>query len=476
MRSPTEVLVNFVDDARFEHLPAGMVHELTRVFLDSVGCAFAALGTEKGRCGVALAKTFGRSSDAAVLGTTERAAAAGAAFANGELINAQDYDAAWFPTHAPPALIPAALALGEGTGASGKEMILSLALGAEISFRLGKSIRGMKKVFSVVEGSETGKIVGTKHSVSVIGIAVIAGVCGGARIVGLSKEQLAHAVGLGAHFTPVPLAKWKTLPRMPMTKYLSCGWASLAEVTALQLARIGYTADTTALDGDLGLWRFFGSDRWDPETLTENLGTQWDVLAAVEYKPYPSMRDFHVALDCFIRIIEEQHLTPTEIDHVTIKTHPSVVTAPQYRNKAVHDHIEAQFSLPYVISAAAHRISIAAWQDTDRIQDRSVQAFMQKVDQEAHPDFVKVQAQEPLSNMTTVEVSAKGRTFVAEGKYPRGLPEPDFARMTDEEVLEKFKANVSRVLSPERADKAAEVLLNLERVAHIGECVRILTP
>lgn len=473
MKSPTQELLNFVNGTHFEDLPGEVIRESKRVILDCIGVAIAALETDKGRYGRHLAKKLGGPPEAAILGTGERGSCAAAAFANSELINSLDYDPLIFPTHAPPSLVPASLALGESVGASGKDMILATGIGCELTIRLGKAIRGLKRVFTG-EGSEVGKIVGMKHSVSALGVAVIAGAVGAGKIVRLDQEMMSNAVGLAAHFTPIPQAKWKTALRMPMTKYLSAGWASLAEVTAVWLAEDGCTADTTALDGELGFWRFFGSDKWDSDTLTENFSQEWKMLGAVEYKPYPCMRDFHVALDCFIKIINENKLGLEDIQRVKIQSHTNV-SGEAFKNKNITDNVSAQFSLPYVIAAAANRVSLSEWQDPDRISDRKILNFMDKVFQEVHPDFVKVQLKEPLSNMTTVEVMTKAQTFKEEGKYPKGLPQPKFARMTDDDLVEKFKVNVSKVLPQDKAENAVAILMELEKAERIPDVVKQVT-
>jgi 2-methylcitrate dehydratase PrpD len=474
MEGPTQQLLDFVIETNFEDLPVELVHESKRILLDCIGVAIAALNTDKGRYGTEMAKRFGVSGEASILGTADRVSCGAAAFANGELMNATDFDPAFFPTHAPPAIIPASLALAESVEASGKNLVLSIALGCEVAFRLGKALRGLKKVFTKAEGSEMGKVTHTNHSISAINVAVIAGAAGAVKMVKLGPAKVPHAIGLAAHFTPIPQSKWKTLARLPMTKYLSAGWASMAEVTAIILAEMGYTADTTPLDGELGFWKFFGSDQWDPGVLTKDLGRDWTILNAVEYKPYPCCRDFHVALDCFREIIEKNGLKPEDIEKVMIQTHPSVA-GPMYRIKTINDHVETQFSLPYVISAAANRISLAEWQDPRTISDPGVLSFMDKVFQEAHSEFVEVQQKEPLSNMTTVEVKAGGKTFRGEGKYPKGLPRPEFARMMDEDLLEKFRANISKVLPGEKVNKSIEVLMHLEKVESISLVTELVT-
>ena len=475
MKSPTQVLLDFVSEAKFEQLPPEVVHESKRIFLDSIGVGLAALKTDKGLCGIELAKRFGKADESTILGVREKVSCGAAAFANSELINAMDFDPAIFPTHAPPAIIPASLALGESVGALGKDIVLSIAMGCEVSLRLGKALRGMKKVFTTQEGGEIGKITNTKHSISAINVAVIAGAAGSIKVSKLDPDKIPHAVGLAAHFTPIPQQKWKILKQLPMPKYLCAGWALQAEVYAVLLADMGYTTDTTPLDGELGFWRFFGSDSWDPDVLTENLGREWKMLQAVEYKPYPCCRDFHVSLDCFTKIIEENEFLPKDIKSVKILTHPSV-EGDMYKVKRIRNHVDTQFSLPYVISAAAHRVSLAEWQDPDTLSDSSIINFMDKVSQGAHPDFVKVQGDEPLSNMTTVELNAKGKIFKAEGKYPKGLPKPDFARMTDEDLLRKFKVNATKVLPREKVDAVVAYLMNLERGQNISDLVKLTVP
>jgi len=64
----------------------------------------------------------------------------GAAFANGELINALDFDAILPPGHVSPYVIPGALAIAESTGAPGTDLITALALSHEMSYRIGKAM------------------------------------------------------------------------------------------------------------------------------------------------------------------------------------------------------------------------------------------------------------------------------------------------------------------------------------------------
>ncbi|MBI2854067.1 MAG: MmgE/PrpD family protein [Chloroflexi bacterium] len=468
MKGPTEELLNFVMATDFRDLPDQVVRESKRIVMDSIGVAVAALESDKGRCAVTLAKRLGGGPESAILGTRDRLSCANAAFANGELINALDFDAYSFPLHPPPSIIPAPLAIGETVGASGKDLILAVALGYEISLRLAVTVRGLKRVFSSAEGIEVGKITGTKYPVSSVGATVIAGAAGAGKVLKLDRDTMARAIGLAAHYCPIPQSKWRFTSPIPMTKYISSGWVSLAEVVAVLLAGTGYTADTTPLDGELGWWRYFGSGAWNPEALTEKLGSEWRMLGKVEYKPYPCWGDGHLALDCFIKIINENSLRPEDIESVKVQTTPSI-THPRQKEKNIRDHMVAQFSLPYVIAVAANRIDLSRWQDPETIKDKQILGFMDKVMQEAHPDFAKVQAKEPYSMLTSVEVKAKGKVFQEQGKYNRGF------EMTDDELRRKCKANLSKVLPSAKVDRAMGSLIDLDKVENIGTLVQAVT-
>ncbi len=469
MAGPTEQVLNFVEETNFQGLPPEVIREAKRLLLDSIGVATAALESDKGRHATELAKRFGGPPESAVLGTNHRVSCGNAAFANGELINALDFSAYSFPIQPAGAVVPAPLALGETVAASGKDIILAIAIGYELSLRLAVSLRSLKRSFTSVEGSEVGKIRGTTYPVSAAGAVIIGGAAGAAKVMKLDRQKMAHAVGLAAHYYPIPSTKWRSAVPFPMAKYVSTGWASFGEVTAVLLAEMGYTADTTPLDGDVGLWRYFGSDSWEPAALTEGLGSEWKMIGKVEYKPYPCWGDSHLAVDCLTKIIEENDLLPEDIEAITARGNPSF-NSPLHKTKDISDHLVAQFSLPYILSVAANRISLAEWQDPKRLKDPAILSFMDKVSQETHPDFASTQLQEPYSMLTTVEVEAKGKTFKEEGKFNRGF------NTTDEELVEKFRANASKVLPQEKVEQAIACLLDLENVGDVNEVMQHATP
>jgi 2-methylcitrate dehydratase PrpD len=130
-------IARFCFETRFSDLSEDVVHEMKRVVLDSIGCAVAGLLTERGKIAVELAKRLEGPRECTILGTAHKVSCVNGAFANGELMNALDFDAlSPEVVHVVPILIPAVLAMSESLGVSGKDVILATALGLEIPVRL----------------------------------------------------------------------------------------------------------------------------------------------------------------------------------------------------------------------------------------------------------------------------------------------------------------------------------------------------
>jgi len=455
MDSVSEKLVMFVGETKFEDLPQDVVHEAKRVLLDSIGCALAGIITDKGRIGVELARRLGGPPEASIIGIGDKVSCSSAAFANGELVNALDYDTVVTGDgHVALYVIPASLAVAESVGASGKDLILATVLAHEISIRISDSLSDM--VLVVQEGPDKGKVKWPRAS----GYSkfIIGGTLGVSKILKLDRKKMSYALGIAGHFCPVPtFTKYFNSAPSAMTKYGSAGWISTGGVIAALLAEMGYVGDTTVFDDEYGFWRFYASEKWEPEALIGNLSKTWRFLD-LGYKLYPCCRVFHGLLDCFVSIIDSNKLMPEDIESVKAFCHP-LVKKPIFESDGLATHVSSAFNLPYVLAAAAHRVKIGAdWQDLDTMKNPKILEFMKRVSYEP--------ATAPVAPSSgRLEVVAKGKTFKEETMSTK-------AKITDEELVEKFRHNASRILSQDKMDKAIKLLSELERVENISELAK----
>jgi len=195
----------------------------------------------------------------------------------------------------------------------------------------------------------------------------------------------------------------------------------------------------------------------------------------MRYKPYPVCGLTHGALDCFSRIIEENNLTPEEIDQVKVWMDPAA-DKPLWHNLEIDTEVQAQFSVAYAMAVLAHRVPIGpGWQDRATTRDARIRGFMEKVSFQPHPEFGRVALENPGARLATVEVAARGRTFRQEGTYARGHATPEELRLSDAELAEKFANNASRVLPWPRIERAVESILGLEGVDSVPALMELLT-
>lgn len=284
----TGKLSDFVSNTRFDDLPEDVVRETKHVVMDSIGCAFGGISSDCGKISVEFARRLGGPSESTIIGTADKVSCVNAAFANGQLINALDYDAIC-AGHDCPSAIAAALAVAESSRASGKDLLLAVAMAHEVDTRVA-SATGIREEWwgsatTIEEGPEKGKMLfadSDGHARSTFGATVAA-----AKIMKLDREQLANAIGIaGSICLPDTLAKWMTVTPHRMTKYGPAGWAAQAGVTSAMLAQMGFTGDTGIFEGEKSFWRYTGHLKWDAKPAFEGLGREW--RQKISYKHYPA--------------------------------------------------------------------------------------------------------------------------------------------------------------------------------------------
>ncbi len=474
----TEKVADFAVKACFEDLPEQVVHESKRLFLDSMGCALAGWSVDKGRLAAGLAEKLGGDAQSTIFGG-KKVSIPNAAFANGELINALDFDSTCTEGHIVPYVMPASLALAESAKASGRDLILAFAVAQEVATRVGRSLSPMLELVT----AENGTI--SYHPSPVYGYSscTIGGAVGAAKIMGLDLEKMLYAIGLAGRITPVPsqMKWWETIPA-PMDKYCSAGWVSQAEVTSVLLAHAGYTGDTTVLDGESGFWKFFGSKKWEPKNILEELGEIWYFPSATNYKIFPCCGIVHIGLELFTSIIDENRFKPDEIDEVKVFMPEWFSSQPIFKNREIKTHLEAQFSCPYVYSVVAYGLKPdARWQDPATFRRKDILSFMSKVS--LHPSKSWVETMPVTGDNrefavgrgypTIVEVKSKGHLFRKEGMVARGRGFPESVRLTDAELVDKFRSNASRILTEGRIEELAKAILELEQIGDVSQLMML---
>jgi len=465
-----ERLAEFSANTQFGELPANVIEECKRDMLDSLGVALAAVDQPKGLAGIECARRMaGSNGDATIIGTKERSTTFGAAFANGELINTLDMDSVLLPGHVSPYVLPGAFAVGETRHASGKALIAAVAVSHEMSYRFGATM-------SLTRDHKDGKVA----MPAVVGYTstIFGATASAAKLKGLAADKLANALGIAAAITPVNAhGAWLRHAPAATIKYVMAGALTNAALTAAEMADLGHRGDIQTLDDrEFGYPRFIGTERWEPQTLTTGLGAEWRFPKFQMYKPYPHCRVMGAPRDLLIDLVAKSDIKVNEIESIKAFGEGWAYVLPAFMSRDIQRVEDAQFCFAHGLAVAAHRIEPGRkWQDPEVVFDPSVMALMNKVSLEVHHSSVQALADNPASRPSRVEIRARGQTFAAEKRFPKGTVSPDADTfMTTDELVQKFRNNAEGIILAGSIDNVVDAVLNLDKVQDFASIMRQL--
>lgn len=214
--------------------PPEVLEAARACLLDTLGVTLGALGEPAGRAVRRVVESWQAAGEARIAlgGTT---CAAGAALVNGTYAHCLDYDDTHVgaTAHLSAPVWSAALAVGQQTGAEGREMMAAFIAGFESGARLGNGIGGVANL----RGWHSTGIFGA------LGAAVAAGI-----LLKLDKDGIARALGAAATQAGGLTGSFGT-----HAKPFHAGKAAMNGVLAAELAAAGFEASTTLLEAEGGL-------------------------------------------------------------------------------------------------------------------------------------------------------------------------------------------------------------------------------
>ncbi|MEU4315893.1 MmgE/PrpD family protein [Nocardia sp. NPDC024068] len=328
---------------RAEGLPADLRKDVSRRVLDVLGNSLAAQGQPSARAVTAVAREWSGAPAATGIGTGERFPAATAALVNGTLAHSMDSDDTHLPSvlHPSASVIPAALAVGEATGASGAAVLDAAGVGIEVAVRLGMG--GYDEELGNSEFFERGQ-----HATSICG--AVGSAAAAAMLYGLDPEGIADAMGIAASFGAGLLEANRTGGTV---KRAHCGWAAHSGVTAAQFAKHGLTGPPTVIEGRFGFLQAFCGDRADVAKVVDRLGEHWE-LPGIFFKPYPCNHFTHAGIDA-ARALRADGLDPAEITEIDLGVPKPVlrtIAEPPAAKAAPESGYHAAFSGPFTVARA----------------------------------------------------------------------------------------------------------------------------
>jgi len=296
----TRRLAGFAIDTPACDLPAAAL-DLARLSLfDWCAVALAGVNEPAGRIVRTLVEREAGRPEATVLGLDERLPARAAALANGTLSHALDYDDTHFGHigHPTVAVLPAALAVAEQSGATGGELLAAYLVGVEVACRLGAALGPDHYRHGFHQTATSGSFGATAAC---------------ARLLGLDVDTTSHALGLTATRASGLKSQFGT-----MGKPFHAGMAAANGVEAATLAALGFVSRPDGIECPQG---FAATHTVKLEEKEPPVGSY--LFEAIQYKLHACCHGTHAALEALITLRDEYAIQPERVTGVTLTTHPT---------------------------------------------------------------------------------------------------------------------------------------------------------
>lgn len=448
-------LARSIASTRFEDLPADAVAAAKTDILDTLGAALASSKlTPDPRKVVALVMEAGGNEESTILGFGGRVPSWMAAFANGAMAHAMEYDdfheAA--AVHAGVAVVPASLAVAERLGnVDGKRLITAVVLGIDLSCRMSLAASGGPKGW---------------HPSTLYGYFGAAAAA--SSILGLDTEHLQNALGIAYSQAA---GNFQALDDDTPSMRLQPAFSSKGGVLSALLAQKGITGATNSLEGEFGLYNVYHKGRYNPSVLTSELGKRFEITN-LSFKLYPSVRGTHASIDAALQLVHQHNILPGEVESITVFKNPASATRlsePLDRMRRPTNVLEAQHNLLFTVATAVVKRKAGLTEFLpEAISDPAVLEMAQKVTVQGSTEF-------PTFFPAAVEIRMKsGETHSLRVDHPSGSPENPISR---EDLVQKFMECASRAVKPPHVEylkKVVEMVMNLEGVKDAGSIVRLL--
>ncbi|HEY5757231.1 MAG TPA: MmgE/PrpD family protein [Steroidobacter sp.] len=459
--SISKALAAFVVGTRYDSLPQHTREMAKRCLLDGLGVSLAATGLAPVcRPFVEYAVEQGGRPESTVFATGARVPAAMAAFANGALAHALDFedahDRALLHPNAPT--IPAALAVCEAFAPiDGKELIAALVLGCDVACRIGLALRVPLDEY----GWYPPPIIAAFGTTAAVG-----------RLLKLNESQLIDAFSLTLCQATCS-AELKFSPHSDIRAIRDAFPAQIGVTSAL-LARKGVRGFDRPFEGRAGFFALYARGAYEPEVVTRALGERFEI-DDIAFKPWPSCRGTHVYIEAAAQLVREHRIDPRDVTNVRLvgSRLNLMLAEPGAQKRRPATAIDAKFSLPFTVATAMRRGTVTLDDFTeDSLSDAATLELASVVQFEADPSRA-ASGPDVLRGSVELELSG-GKRVRLEIDEPSGSPGRPAA---DAALIAKFHDCCQRARSQPSAvtiDSWVERIMTLESSRDAGEIARSL--
>src|SRR5262245_32777983 len=448
-----EALASYAVNLKYEDLPPEVVRVAKRTILDTIGCAIGGHASGPSQIALKLAGAVSAKQQATVMCTGIKTSAEYAAFADGVMIRYLDFNDGYISlgTGHPSDLLAAMLPPAEIAGRSGRDLITAFVVAYEVFTKIADVLdtRGL----------------GLDHS-TVIGPAAVAGA---GRLLGLTREQLAHAIGItvGGN-TAINQGRVGTLSNW---KSYASAEACRKAIFSAQLAQAGMTGPSQVYEGPNG---FFNVISRKPFGLPRLGGGKVPFGILYAFTKRFALGQYSQTVAQAAVEARRFFKDPGEIQEINIRVSRRAirVMADSPDKWRPRTHETADHSMPYSAGVALMFGTVDAEYYDDRyLQDARLLDLVSRVKCVPSEEADRVEKEYNLCDLELLLKSGERKSVRVD--YHRGHWKNP---MTDVEMEEKFRGLARKHLPPDRLDKLLQqlwMLENMPKAASLVEMTRV---
>ena len=444
MDATTEKLVEYTLGTRYEDLSEEVVTAAKDRILDTLGCVAGGYDHPVSAATRKLAARYSMDTPATIFGG-ERTAPEMAAFANGVMLRVLDMSDTYRVKSGghPSDIMGAAFAAAEIGDRGGKSLIAAIAIGYEA-------------YCGCCDAIDLNSMGWDQPVYGVIASALAAG-----KLMGLSRDQLGHAIALAA----VPNMAMIQTRKGELSAWKGCAGANAARngLFAALLAQEGITGPAMPFDGTFGLHEIVGPIDWPLKP-----GEPPTRIARTNLKSFPICYHGQAATWAAVELHDE--LDADDIESVDVKTYNRSfeMMASSPANWSPKTRETADHSLPYVVGKAllGGAVDDASFSG-QALRDPAIGALMQRISVAEDP---ALSAKHPEFSPSRVTVRLRdGREITKAVDAPKG---DNTNPMTSQEVRHKFEGLFTGYGTEAQAAAVIDSVGRLDTLPDIGALIR----
>lgn len=433
----THELARFASGIRYEDLPDDVRFMARQCLLDWLGVTLAGSQEPLALMLRAEAAEEGGAPRATLFGGGGKTSAGQAALVNGATGHALDFDDVLgaMTGHPTAPVAPATLALAEGRGLDGRQVIAGIVAGIEVEARIGR----------VLGDSHYAKGWHATGTVGAFGAAAAA-----ANMLGLDAGQTARALGIAGTQAAGLKSMFGT-----MCKPLHAGKAARNGLMAATLAERGFTSRDDVLDCVQG-FTDTQTETFRPEALLEE-PDRFHILDTL-FKYHPACYGTHATIEACLGVAENPAFDAGDVERVEVKVPQNALR--MCNIPAPETGLEAKFSLAYNVGLGLTKKATGA---LDIYFDEN----LDRPDVHAIRETVSVEGSDDMAKFGADVVVHLGSGVVLRGAADVGVPAGDLNQQW-EKLQGKFRALAAPLLGGEAAEALIGAVGSLDDAGDIG--------